>query len=291
VRPEVHPDARPAARQPAAGRIETRGWGAPDHRAVVQPNSFAAHAFAHEADERSVNHVYWHTEGSQRYAHSYDGHAHWYGFYNGPRFYWTRYEGNRWWWFDQNATRWLYWHDGYWWWNNPANPAFLFVVVDDTYYPYADVAADPQLAPGAAPADSSSAMSAVDAAGQGVSGNFGKVSPDGSREVQVYGDRREAFLYDRTGGTEPRFIAFLAAGVRQVQFSESTGNDLQVLLFLLDGTYDMFDADGRSLLASAASGAPGEPGLPGAAAPPEDAPPPDAPPPPPPTEPPPIPGP
>jgi len=247
-----------------AGRVDSRGWGAPRHDNVANQSGFAGRAFAREKDEHEVNHVYWHNDGNQRYAHSYDGHVHWYGFYNGPRFYWTRWEDNRWWWFDQASTRWLYWYSGYWWWNDPANPTSPYVVVNDTYYPYAEVAADPQIAPGAAPADSSSAMAAADTAAKGQHGNFAKVSPDGSREVQVYGDRREAFLYDRTGG-EPRFIAFLAASVKHVQFSEASGNQLQVLLLLLDGTYDVFDANGRSLIQPGGqNGAPTTPAVPGA---------------------------
>jgi hypothetical protein len=268
-RPEVRPQGQAQA-HPFSGRVDARGWGAPDHRSVVASKNFAQHAFAHEADERQVNHIYWHTEGGGKYAHWYDGKVHWYGFYNGPRFYWTRYEDNRWWWYDQTATRWLYWHDGYWWWNDPANAAQMYVVVNDSYYPYAEVAADPSLAPGAAPDDSSSAMSVVDAAGKGVHGNFAKRSPDGTREIQVYGDRREAFLYDLTGGGDPRFIAYLATGVKHVTFSEASGSDMQIMLLMLDGSYDVFDADGNSILPKTGNGAPAQPGTPGADAIPAD---------------------
>jgi hypothetical protein len=277
ARPETHPESRPAVRtgvrnevRPVVGRAGARGWGAPDHRSIVASADFGRRAFAHETTERQVGHVYWHADGGQKYAHWYDGNVHWYGFYNGPRFYWTRYEDNRWWWFDQTASRWLSWHDGYWWWHDPANAAAMYVVVNDSYYPYAEVAADPALAPGAAPDDSSSAMSLVDSAGRGVHGNFAKKSPDGSREVQVYGDRREAFLYDLTGGGDPSFIAFLASGVKHVQFSEAAGQNMQIMLLLLDGSYDVFDADGRSVLPSTGNGAPATPSTPGAGAVPAD---------------------
>jgi|GEM_PF-1583814 len=271
-RPQNQPQSRPQA-QPArsfAGRVNARGWGAPDHRSIVASKDFTTRAFVHEKDERQVNHIYWHADGGQKYAHWYDGNVHWYGFYNGPRFYWTRYEDNRWWWYDQNATRWLYWHDGYWWWHDPANAAAMYVVVNDSYYPYAEVAADPSIAPGAAPDDSSSAMSVVDAAGKGVHGNFAKRSPDGTREIQVYGDRREAFLYDLTGGGDPRFIAYLATGVKHVTFSEASGSDMQIMLLMLDGSYEVFDADGRSVLPKTGNGAPAQPGTPGADAIPAD---------------------
>jgi hypothetical protein len=106
-------------------------------------------------------------------------------------------------------------------------------------------------------------MGVVDASGKGVHGNFSKASPDGTREVQVYGDRHEAFLYDRTGGGEPRFIAYLATGVKHVQFSEGTGIDLHVMLLMRDGSYDVFDADGRSVLPQTGNGAPATPQTPG----------------------------
>jgi hypothetical protein len=276
---QVRPGGAGVAPQRNVGRIDARGWGAPDHRSIVDAKGFDGRVFAHERDERQVNHVYWHTDGGQRYAHFYDGKNHWYGFYNGPRFYWTRYEDNRWWWFDQTASRWLYWHGGYWWWNDPANPAQIDVVVNNDYYPYAEVAAEPGLAPGAAPDDSSSAMAAVDSSGKGVHGNFSKVSRDGTREVQVYGDRREAFLYDRTGGGDPRFIAFLASGVKRVQFSEGAGIDLHVMLLMLDGSYETFDSDGRSLQPTTGNGAPAQPGVPGTDAVPADSSTGDAPPP------------
>jgi hypothetical protein len=114
-------------------------------------------------------------------------------------------------------------------------------------------------------------MAAVDSSGKGVHGNFSKVSPDGTREVQVYGDRREAFLYDRTGGGDPQFIAFLASGVKHVQFSEVGGDTLQVMLLMLDGSYDVFDANGRSILPTTGNGAPAQPGVPGTDAVPADA--------------------
>ena len=266
--PVVRYDIKPAAPIKNFAVVTRPGaavFHAPAHHAVVGLAGFAAGVFSHETVETLVNHPYWHTENNVRYAHTYDGNIHWYGFYNGPRFYWTRYEDNRWWWFDQAANRWLYWYDNYWWWHNPANPGVPYVVINDNYYPYSDIEANPQLAPGvtsapgpepaspsAAPVvapQTAAAMAALDKTGHG---NRTYVSPDSSREVQIYGDRHEAFLYDRTGGGEPRFIAFLASGARRAQFSESSNDHLQVLLLMHDGSYDVFDADGHSLLQPAA---------------------------------------
>jgi hypothetical protein len=312
VRYDIHP--APGRNMGAVARPGPAVFHAPNHNVIMGLAGFATRVFAHEAAEALVNHTYWHTDNNMRYAHMYDGHVHWYGFYEGPRFYWTRYEDNRWWWHDQAANRWLYWYDNCWWWHNPANPAVPYVVINDNYYPYSDIEANPQLAPGvtsapetvavapnaapapalapapapaavseAAPAPApaapqseedatraraAAAMAALDKAGHG---NRTYVSPDSKREVQVYGDRHEAFLYDRTGGGEPQFIAFLASGVRRAQFSEGANDRLQVLLLMRDGSYDVFDGDGHSLLQAAPGADAAQPAPP--PAPPADAPP------------------
>jgi hypothetical protein len=117
--------------------------------------------------------------------------------------------------------------------------------------PLAAPAPAPQAGYDATDAHAAAAMAALDRAGRG---NRTYISPDSAREVQVYGDRREAFLYDRTGGGEPRFIAFLASGVRRAQFSEASDR-LQILLLMNDGSYDVFDGDGHSLLEPASGAA------------------------------------
>jgi hypothetical protein len=284
--PAVRYDIKPA--HPAVHPVKTVVVRAPAHSLVGALAGFAAAVLTHETEEVVVGRTYWHTENSVRYAHMYDGHVHWYGFYDGPRFYWTRYEDGRWWWFDQTANRWLYWYDNCWWWHNPANPAMPYVVINDIYYPYTAIEANPQLAPGvtsapgpatassgqppvpasaiaqpaaatapaaAAQADASAAMTSLDAAG-----NRKYVSPDGTREVQIYGERHEAFLYDNTVPSDPAYISFLAQGVKSVHFSESGNTNLQILLLLSDGSYDVFDAAGQSLLqpASTAAAAPAQ---------------------------------
>jgi hypothetical protein len=110
----------------------------------------------------------------------------------------------------------------------------------------------PSAAPSAPPSDTdivkahaATSMAELDAAGH-QHRNF--VSPDSTREVRISGDQREASLYDRTGGGEPRLIGVLASGVKRAQYSEANGNHLQVLLLMNDGSYDVFDADGHSLL-------------------------------------------
>jgi hypothetical protein len=195
-----------------------------------------------------------------RYAHYFDDRGvHWYGFYHGPSFYWTRYYGGNWWWFDPSYSRWVFWWDGYWWWNGPGGAYFVYM--DNNYYPYEDGAVTVQKSetvppPGVKPAPD---------------GGKGWDSPDGGRMVRVMGDQSEAFLYDKTGSA-PDFLAYLGRGVEKVRFSGGTpGEPLQILLDFKDGSFAVFDMDGKALK-------PGVHAPPPAGAPPSDeaAPPPPA---------------
>ena len=71
-------------------------------------------------------------------------------------------------------------------------------------------------------------------------------SEDGSRLVKVFGENREAFLYDATE-EEPKFLAFLAAGAETVQFSSDGPLTVLVTVAAEDGTksFKLFDAAGR----------------------------------------------
>ncbi len=190
-----------------------RARRAPNHSAalnVIGPPSGLAEI---QAGETRAKRVYWHEKNGARFAHYYDGKAHWYGFYDGPRFYWSRYAADRWWWYDAAVSRWLYWNDGYWWWQDPAAPRSVYLDINDSLYAYAastasapGVAAATTAAP-AVPADAPAALDASSAAAKGVSDNSASLSPDGTRMVQIFGDRREAFLYERSEDEEPRVLA------------------------------------------------------------------------------------
>lgn len=180
------------------------------------------------------NHYYWHTNGGVRYCHYYGSGIHWYGFYHGPHFYWTRYYGNRWWWFDGHFDRWVYWWDGYWWWPGPAGA--LYVYVNNNYYPYdagyvtvrePEIEAPPASSP--APTEGSSWKSS-----------------DGTRMVQVFGDKALAFLYDTTSG-QPVFMKYIGEYVEKVRFSGGGNKPLKILAELRGGSFAIFDANGNPL--------------------------------------------
>jgi hypothetical protein len=143
----------------------------------------------------------------------------------------------------------------------------LYLDIDDSFYSYSNAAAN---APGAAaPADQSAALDASLSAGTGDHANRKRVSPDGTRMVQIFGERREAFLYDLTGVAGPSFLAYLAADVKRVRFSQAQpGEPFEILVVMNDGTFDVFDESGNSALQPAPP--------PDASAPPDVAPPPSA---------------
>lgn len=194
-----------------------------------------------ERSETTPNRHYWHTEGGTRYSHYYDGGTHWYGFYSGPTFYWTRYYGSNWWWYDSYSTRWVYWADGFWWWPGPGGVAYVYV--DDGYYPYSE------------PVVSVAAAPSVPAPDKGAT----TVSSDGRRMAQVFGPDSQSFLYDTTR-TPPTFLRYLGQGVSRVRFTDGA-----ILVDFHDGSFALFDEEGRSMKASskaegAARSAPPAPG-------------------------------
>lgn len=225
--PALNPPARHAAvvRNPAVVQSIRR-----DQKVEIQPGRY-----------------YWHDVGRVRYAHYRDRRGDdWYGFYHGPRFYWTRYWADRWWWYDPRFERWVYWWDGYWWWPGPAGGVYVYV--DNNYYPYDDgtvtveqpvTAAPPQAVPASADQGSST------------------TSPDGTRMVQIYGDRRDAFLYSVSSG-RPAFMKYLASGVKKARFSGGqSGKPLRLLLDLDDGSFALYDESGQPLDGPSISAAPG----------------------------------
>ena len=213
---------------------------APDHAQVVRDPAFSRNIEARERNEQQRSHYYWHDERGQRYCHYDDDRGtHWYGFYAGPRFYWTRYYGSRWWWYDQSYARWVYWQENHWWWVDPSQTAFIYV---NGSYQLASFAGGPaatiQLTPNpppetAVPGPAPTAAAAPD--------TF--YSADGTRMVQIFGERREAFLYDRSNAQLPRFVAFLGGDTTSAEFSSAL--PLQVLVKRSDGGLAVFDGSGK----------------------------------------------
>ena len=223
---------------------------APDHRIYATDPALRRELAERSGEELERNRYYWHRRGDWRWCHYRDNWGNqWYGFYRGSSFYWTRREFGRWWWFDGGAQRWTYWDNGYWWWPDPAGPT-TYVLLDDAYYPYQPdeqgvvLPAPPASTP--PEPDSLEAEPAPPPEAQETAAAETVYSPDGTRLVRIVGPRREASLFDRSSGETPRLISYLAGDVKDVSFSDG-GEDqpLQVFLTLSDGTFLLFDGDGR----------------------------------------------
>jgi len=161
---------------------------------------------------------YWHDWDGRRVCHHYDGYGyHWWGFYVGPVYFWTRYSDDRYWWYDPYWHRWVYLHDGRWWWEDDYH--VTYVIIDNNYYRYGNdggtvvVQPDPTppvVTPPAAPS-----------APAPVQDQTMFYSQDGTRSVQILGDRKEAYLYDLTIADQNDRAArgrWLGAGVKSAKF-------------------------------------------------------------------------
>ena len=180
--------------------------------------------------EMERNHMYWHGGAGFDYSYTHfidNSGYHWYGWYRGDQFFWTRNYNGRWWWYDTGYNRWCFYNDNYWWWQDPNHVGELYVYDDDSYIP-ANSADDPVVVSGPEQ-NSDTAYS----------------SPDGARLVKIEQGDGDAFLYDRSD--PPAFDpVYLASGVQSVQFSNtSNGRPLEIILKLNDGSFDMFDGEGR----------------------------------------------
>ena len=75
------------------------------------------------------------------------------------------------------------------------------------------------------------------------------ISDDGTRMVEVSGERKNAFLYDlipEDGLDDPKFITFLGSEVTEVRFASSEEGILtQILIVNEAGTFALFDPDGN----------------------------------------------
>ena len=233
----------PAPPLDEAGRPVTPAptTAAPNHALIEARRPVVRVIQERERDEHVRGRYYWHHEGGVRYCHYFDAWgAHWYGFYAGPRFYWTRRWYNRWWWYDPVGARWVYWHSGYWWWQDPLAPGALYVYMDGNYVPYGSLvsyaggpAASVPLTPNPPPQQVQASTAPVQL----------YYSDDGSRMAQIVGDDRGAYLYDSSVSGTPSFLAELSTGASSVRFSSSPVS--QILVQRLDGTWALFDGDGK----------------------------------------------
>ena len=208
----------------------------PSHHAEIVNDHDAIRSIAREQGaERERNRFFWHNDKGRRYAHYFDNDdIDWYGFYFGPSFYWTRYYGDRWWWYDLGYARWVFWWNGSWWWQGPGGLDYVYM--DNNYYPYQEGGVTVRKSTTIPPAG----VSPIPGVGRQWT------SPDLRRMVEVTGTENAAFLYDRTSG-KPVYLSYLGRDVVKVRFTGGGADQpLQLLLDFKDGTFAIFDADGKS---------------------------------------------
>lgn len=182
-------------------------------------------------------HYYWFYDNGIRHAHYYDPYGiHWFGFYLGDAYFWARWQNGHLWWHDAGRSRWLVYRDGFWWWQSP-DGTLVYVYRDGVYLRYDPVRGGYRTRPEepSAPEEKPEEQTTF-------------YSEDGSRMVEIFGERRESFLYDATG-EEPAVLAFLAAETEEVQFSGGTEEAALQILVVTKGedgvkAFHLFDADG-----------------------------------------------
>ncbi|UPT73168.1 MAG: hypothetical protein M0D55_14905 [Elusimicrobiota bacterium] len=162
-----------------------------------------------------------------RYRRWHGGGANWHGYYGGSRWYWTRPYNGYTWWYDEPYGRWAWWHGGHWWHAGPGGAAVVYV----------QGAPPPPVAVEASPAATPS----------GDPGPW--TSPSGRRLVEVVGEDRQAILYDKTGPA-PAYLRLLGRGASKVRFSKA-GAGTSIMVEFADGTFALFDEDGKPLNAEA----------------------------------------
>ncbi len=194
-----------------------------------------------EIRERVPGRYSWHRHDGHDFCHYYDrAGRHWYGWVVGVNFHWSRWHAGYWWWYDTRHDRWCYWHSGHWWWPSPGRTRVVYVYLNDRYVPASEA---PAVAP-AAPEEPAQAAAPVP------EDRYFR-NPAMDRMVGVFGANRDAFLYDASEKQAFRPV-FLASGVKDVRMSDdSTGRPLQILVEKEDGTFEVFDAQGRPYVPSA----------------------------------------
>ena len=214
-----------------AALVGPRGGGAAMVRgrmAIVGTAAWQGNADRFNRTEDKPGHYYWHHEDGQDYAHYRDAAGYnWYGWYAGEQCFWARnYEG-RWWWYDSAYDRWSFYDADFWWWQDPYHVGDLYCYDNGEYVPV-----------------NSQEDQIVVTQDSGVDMKASS-SPDGTRTVKVVAESGDAFLYDDSQA--PAFDPiYLASGVTRVEFSDTgNGRPLEIVLKLTDGSFDLFDGEGR----------------------------------------------
>ncbi len=231
-----------------------RGTPNRDHITIINNTTVINNIHNHNRYETVRGQYYWHEYNGSRYCHQYDQWGfHWYGWYLGSSYFWARYHADNWWWYDTSYQRWLYLHEGRWWYQSPTRVVYIYVNEENRYYRYDEsrggVVTRPDTTPPVTPppADPTQPTPPAEPAEQSTF-----YSEDGSRMVQIFGDNDDGFLYDtaETPSFEPKF---LAAGVKEVQFSTDNQTGLQILVITekkdeagsVSKGFKLFDAQGQ----------------------------------------------
>jgi hypothetical protein len=258
----------------------TRNTDLVRHTVADAAFSRTAAALAATASERDGR-FHWHDSAGTRFSYWHDaGHDRdWFGVYQGRAYFWTTFYHGRFWWREPMSGRYLvFWQDN-WWWHSPDGVSYVYI--DEEFYQLRPNENGVALVP--LPADG------APAAGGGSEGLIVSSRPefnysaDGSRMVQVEGEKLSAYLYaaspEERDGSKP--LKFLGDGVTSVAFTDSTkGAPLNIVLSIQDPDGSIrtvvVDANGEPLSSSKpaapvpAPPAYGTPGPPGFDAPPED---------------------
>lgn len=183
--------------------------------------------------DRNDHGYHWHDWNGIPVCHRYDDFGyHWWGFYVGSSYFWTRYYNDMYWWYDPYWHRWVYLHDNRWWWQDAG---VTYIIVDNNYYRYGDnggtvvMTPDPTPPVVVPPAQPNAPAPAPN--------ETMFYSEDGTRSVQILGDRKEAYLYDLTVADQEDRKArgrWLGAGVKSAKFvyddkTDADGTPTQVL--------------------------------------------------------------
>jgi hypothetical protein len=227
-RPQNGPDGKDLRASPIPPH-RFDGDAVRNHMTRVDRPEFMERLARLDDQESQRRHHYWHREDGFTYSHYVDdGGYDWYGWYLGEQFFWTRNFHDRWWWYDEGVGHWCFWNNGFWWWQDPNHVGDLYCYNAGTYIPCNSNDDEITVAP-----PSASDIKAFP-------------SPDSTRVVRIFGDAKDAFLFDLAKPV--RFSpVYLASGVDEVRFTTPrNGRPLQIILTLDDGTMDVVDAKGQS---------------------------------------------
>jgi len=244
-RPTTGPDNKPITQRP---------WEDRNHR-VIPPSREHIDIMHNPRLEENIRHeqarwngldhgYYWHNWDGRQMCHHYDDRGfHWWGFYVRDTYFWTRYWNDRYWWHDPYWNRWCYMRDSFWWWQDPVG--IVYIYRDGRYYRYDNAAGGVVIAPDPTPpvepppADPTPAPTP-----DPQEKTF--YSADGTRTVQVFGENKDAFLYDTADppAFEPKW---LDSGVTDVRFKlDDQGQLVAIMTLKDDGGFNLFDKDGKS---------------------------------------------